>query len=385
MNIANCNSVVETPTLSVCIPTFNRRELLEKTLESLNNQTFQNYEIIVCDDCSTDGTWEFLRSLKWPRLKVLRNEQNLHLPGNMTRLFKEASGKYVGMQHDHDLYSPVFIERMTDIMEQHPSAGFGCCAYHLLDDDGRMSAPDVAEFQLFPLDGLLPGRELVRILATRIHTPIPAMSTVFRRDVVEKAGGYRPDWGLAADEDLYRRVASISDVAYCHERLFTMRARPQERRSIMGSWQGLHTVYELRHDITENDLRETPLFQTVNKARLTANLYKALLVESLVLWSYGEKANLKKAFGAKTIRHGKKVLNPFSRLLVYVWISLLSATSGCGRRFRQRHGDNGSRVMKHKEVQPRGVRCIPCIIPLSRLSYRPETKLRTLPGRSITV
>jgi len=331
MGVDDHEGSVMTRTLSVCIPTFNRRELLEKTLESLNNQTFQDYEIIVCDDCSTDGTWEFLRSLKWPNLKVLRNEHNLHLPGNMTRLFKEVSSKYVGMQHDHDLYSPVFIERMIDLMEQHPSAGFGCCAYHLLDDDGCIGDPDLYEFQLFPVGDLLPGRELVRVLATRIHTPIPAMSTVFRRDVVEKAGGYRSDWGLAADEDLYRRVTSISDVAYCRERLFIMRFRPQERRSIMGSWKGLYTVYELRHDITENDLHETSLFRIANKARLTVSMYKALLMESLVLWSYGEKANLKKALDMKTIRHGKKVLNPFSRLLAYVWIGFLSATSGYGR------------------------------------------------------
>lgn len=335
---------VNTPILSVCIPTFNRRALLEKTLESLYDQTFQDYELIVCDDCSTDGTWDFLKSLNLSKLKILHNVENLHLSGNMTRLFKVACGKYIGMQHDHDIYSPVFIERMIELMEKHPSAGFGCCAYHLLSNDGIISDPDLTEFKLFPIDGLLPGRELVKILATRKYTPIPAMSTVFRKDVLEKAGGYKPDWGLAADEDLYRRVAAFSDMAYCRDRIFTMRARPYERRSIMGSWKGIHTVYELRQDITEKDLCEKSSFKIANKARLTLSLYKALLIESLVLWSYGEKENLKDALEIKAIRHGKKILNPFSRLIAYIWIGLLSTTSGFGymlglawRQHKQHH------------------------------------------------
>src|SRR5437667_10354354 len=91
------------PLVSVCIPTYNRRHLLERTLQTLRDQTLANFELLICDDCSTDDTFEFLQTLNWPNLRILRNGTNLNLPGTMTRLFQEARGVYIGMQHDHDL------------------------------------------------------------------------------------------------------------------------------------------------------------------------------------------------------------------------------------------------------------------------------------------
>ena len=175
------------PLVSVCIPTYNRRALLEETLQSLKNQTFEDYELIVCDDCSTDGTFEFLSSLRWPNLKVLRNSKNLNLAGALTRLFREARGKYIGMQHDHDLYHPNFLERMVELMERHPTAGFGCSAFDTLDKNGRIVQPPESWFEFYPASGLRTGAEMIHVLATQVATPIPAMGTMFRRDVVERA------------------------------------------------------------------------------------------------------------------------------------------------------------------------------------------------------
>lgn len=336
------------PMVSVCIPTYNRRELLEKTLDSLCRQTFRDYELIVCDDCSSDGTLEYLQSLQWPALKVLHNDRNLNLPGTMTRLFAEARGKYVGMQHDHDLYHPEFLSRMVEVMETHPTAGFGCCAYRMVDGDGRFLAdPQSSEFHLFPPDGLLAGRDLIRILATMVHTPIPAMGTIFRKEVVDRSGGYRPDWYLAADEDLYRRVSALSDVVFCRERLFTMRVRPEERRHILGGWKGLYTIYEFRRDTTDRYFKEMPVFRVVNKVRLTLRQYYALLFESMFLWSRGDREHLGKALDFRTLSGGRKVLNPVSRGFAGLWILVLSATSGLGRvlgemrRARKRGSETG--------------------------------------------
>lgn len=322
------------PRVSVCIPTYNRRELLAETLESLRRQDYGDYEVIVCDDCSTDGTYEFLCSLKWPRLRVLRNERNLNLPGTMTRLFAEAKGEYIGMQHDHDLYEPSFLTRMVETMDLHPGAGFGCCAYHILDPGGRLvREPHIAEFNLFPATGLLPGSKLIEILTTRVSTPIPAMGTMFRRADVEEAGGYRPDWYLAADEDLYRRVAAISDVAFCREQLFAMRSRPAERHHVLGGWKGIYTLHEFRTDTARRFLRRGSWGRRVNVLRLVLLHYKSLWRESVVLWLRGDRARLKDALNTEaipTLPTRRRLLTPTERCVLRAWLSLLAASRTLG-------------------------------------------------------
>lgn len=320
--------------LTVCIATYNRRGLLAKTLESLRNQTFKQFQLIVCDDCSTDGTYDYLTSLRWPNLKVIRNERNLNLPGSMTRLFSLARSKYIGMQHDHDLYEPTFLEQMLEVMESHPCAGFGCCAYNLigLGGDPILNFP-LPEYDAFPDDGVLAGKDLISILARRVSTPIAAMSTIFRREIVERAGGYRPDWYIASDEDLYRRVAAISDVVFCGERLLWMRWRPEDRKTLFGSWNQIYTLHEFRADTTRNFLREPWWRKKLNLIRLRMVRGKSLWGEATSLWLHGEQAQLSKAFNLCDIAPlptGNRFLNAGEAAALRLYIWLLSAMEPVG-------------------------------------------------------
>lgn len=332
------NSIQKLPTshpiVSVCIPTYNRRELLKRTLDSLYHQTFQDYELIVCDDCSTDGTYKFLSSLKWPRLKVLRNEKNLNLPRTMARLFAEAHGKYIGMQHDHDLYEPEFLEKMVELMERHPTAGLGYCAFHILYEGDRMERnPPIPEYDVFPYSGLLPGKELIRILATQIHTPIPAMGTIFRREIVEQAGGYLPDWYLAADEDMYRRVAAISDIALCRERLFFQHQRPPERHHVLGGWKAAYTLHEFRTDTTKRFLQASSWTKHWNLIRLQLLRDKMIWREAVSLWLHGDSVHLEDALTFQTIPPlptRRRFLNAGEILALRTWIRFLKATRSLG-------------------------------------------------------
>ena len=283
------------PLVSVCIPTFNRRDLPELTLESISKQTFRDFELIVCDDCSIDGTFEFLTSLHWPCLRVLRNPTNLNLPGTMKRLFLEARGRYVGMQHDHDLYQPGFLEGMIHLMERNPTAGFGCCAFNMIGDDNLIADPPADWFEFYPRSGTRLATRLLLPWLLGFFTPIPAMGTMFGRDIVKQCGGYRSDWSIAADEDLYRRVASISDVAFSRERLFTIRPRPEDRHSILGGWKSIYTLHEFRADTTRNYLKASGLRKRFNLIRLRMLRLHALLRECASLSLRGQYDQLEAA------------------------------------------------------------------------------------------
>lgn len=71
-----------TPLVSICIPAYNNRDVIEKTIDSILNQTYTNIELVIVDDNSKDDTYEILKKIDDDRVRVLRNEQNLGMVGN---------------------------------------------------------------------------------------------------------------------------------------------------------------------------------------------------------------------------------------------------------------------------------------------------------------
>jgi len=94
-----------TPLIGVCIPTYNSEKYIEKTLESVLNQTYQKFEIIIVDDDSTDETVNIIKSIKDQRIKIFNNQKNVGPSKTWNRLLLLANGDYVKILcHDDILY-----------------------------------------------------------------------------------------------------------------------------------------------------------------------------------------------------------------------------------------------------------------------------------------
>lgn len=102
----NCQSQVHEPRrVTVAIPTFNRLELLKRSVESARSQGYEDLEIIISDNASTDGTQEYLQSLSDPRVKVLLNAENLGMVANWGRCLNSATGAYFLLLSDDDAFA----------------------------------------------------------------------------------------------------------------------------------------------------------------------------------------------------------------------------------------------------------------------------------------
>ncbi|MGD8279436.1 MAG: glycosyltransferase family 2 protein, partial [Gemmatimonadota bacterium] len=101
------------PLLSVGLPVWNGLPYLEETLRSILNSEFQDYEIIVCDNASTDGTPELLAeyAAREPRIRFVRNETNIGAARNYNLTFELARGRYFRWMASDDLHSPGAIAR----------------------------------------------------------------------------------------------------------------------------------------------------------------------------------------------------------------------------------------------------------------------------------
>lgn len=101
------------PLVSICIPSYNRADLIEETINSALSQTYLNVEVLVNDNCSTDNSWQLLTKLasKDARLKIFRNESNLGAVRNWEKVMSHASGEYALILWSDDLIKDTFVEK----------------------------------------------------------------------------------------------------------------------------------------------------------------------------------------------------------------------------------------------------------------------------------
>ncbi len=105
---------------SILIPTFNRRKYLEKTLETILDQNYADYELIVSDSGSSDDTWEYLKKLDYPNLKIIKPEKKLSEVENFEFIINQAKGEWIVLIGDDDGVLPEFFKNIDDIIKKHP-------------------------------------------------------------------------------------------------------------------------------------------------------------------------------------------------------------------------------------------------------------------------
>lgn len=105
---------MKTPTISVCVPVYNGASYLDQCIESILNQSFQDFELIFVDDCSTDESIALIESYRRndPRVKLYLNEKNLGLVNNWNKCISLAEGKWVKFVFQDDIITPDCLEKM---------------------------------------------------------------------------------------------------------------------------------------------------------------------------------------------------------------------------------------------------------------------------------
>ena len=106
------------PLISVCMPVYNRREYISECIKSVLNQTFSNFEFIIVDDGSTDGTTDLIQEFKDERIRLIKSKHDYIASCN--KMLDEARGKYVARMDSDDIMMPDRLEFQYNYMESHP-------------------------------------------------------------------------------------------------------------------------------------------------------------------------------------------------------------------------------------------------------------------------
>jgi GT2 family glycosyltransferase len=193
------------PTVSVVLPTYNRVGLLRQAVTSVLDQSFGDWELIIADDGSTDGTRRYLEGLSDPRVRTLwmRHGGNPAVPRNAA--LRVARGEWVAFLDSDDLWLPTKLERQLEAMAAHPECGWSYTGYTLIDQHGA-ALPERPSPVYRPVSGWILA-SLVEVIAGPCQPALLA-----RRALLEELGGFDESFPLRADLDLLLRLAARSQV-----------------------------------------------------------------------------------------------------------------------------------------------------------------------------
>lgn len=214
------------PKVSVCIPTCNTAPYLAEAIESTLAQEFRDFELIVCDNASTDETPEICQQYHDPRFRYVRFDDFVGQACNWNRCLDLASGEYVVLLHSDDALRPSFLHRAVSVLEVHPDVGLVHCSVQHVDQSG--SALQVQK--LYELDRIESGEVLFNRLVIDGCVVNPA-GVMVRRSAYEAVGRFTEQivWGV--DWHMWMRIALHSKVAYLAGALALYRQHPQSGTS----------------------------------------------------------------------------------------------------------------------------------------------------------
>jgi glycosyltransferase involved in cell wall biosynthesis len=199
------------PRVSIVVPAYQNARFIERTIDSALAQTFSDFELIVADHSSTDGTWETIaRYADDARVRLLRTEAGGGAERNWNRVTDEARGAYIKLLCGDDVIYPNCLAQQVAALDAHPTAGVAANRRDLIDpsDDVLLKGRG-----LRGLSGLVAGPTAIRAIV-RAGTNLlgePACVTV-RADLLRKVGGWSATYPYLIDQYTYMRVLEHSDL-----------------------------------------------------------------------------------------------------------------------------------------------------------------------------
>ncbi len=129
--------------ISVVLPVYNGMQYLEKAIQSVLNQDFNDFEFLVCDDCSTDGSYDFLQTIHHENFILLRNSENLGLFATLNILLKRAAAPLIHLWSQDDIMLPNCLAETCKFHRQFPDVGFSFSRLQNINSTGDLLPPPI--------------------------------------------------------------------------------------------------------------------------------------------------------------------------------------------------------------------------------------------------
>jgi len=221
-----------TPLVSVIMTCYNREKYISEAIESVLNSTYKNFELIICDDGSTDRTVEIAQhyAILDKRIRLYVNDHNLGQFQNRNYAASLASGKYLKYVDSDDLIYPTGLEVLVSMMENYPEAGYGLCS---LEQDKDRIFP----FLLSPKEAY--ERHFIHKIPLFHKAPL---SSIIKVNTFQSVGGFSNTYG-EGDYDLWLNLSASYNVLLMPEGVVWYREHDDQ----IDSERKKHKVLQFRY------------------------------------------------------------------------------------------------------------------------------------------
>ena len=200
------------PKISVILPIYNAQAFIADAVNSVLTQSFQDFELILIDDASSDRTPEILAGMSDPRICIIHHDANRGLVTSLNEGLRLASGNFIARMDHDDIALPNRFSRQLTFLEQHSSIGVVGTGYRLIDGVGSLGLsyrPPVMHEEIS--------------WAMSFLCPLAHPTVMARRDLLIAHGGYNESAAYAEDYDLWERLSRQVKFANLPEPLLLLR------------------------------------------------------------------------------------------------------------------------------------------------------------------
>jgi glycosyltransferase involved in cell wall biosynthesis len=187
------------PKISVLMAAYNAEKYIAEAIESILNQTFKDFELIIVDDCSTDGTRAIIQkyAIQDDRIRAFRNEKNLYISVTTNRALSYARSEIAAKMDADDIALPTRLEKQYELLRNRPDIAVVGAGLEIMNEEGKTMS-----VRYYKQNDADLRKKMFR------YSPIAQPVVMYRKSVVEEFGAYEPVFAPAEDLNLWFRIGT---------------------------------------------------------------------------------------------------------------------------------------------------------------------------------
>ncbi len=243
---------MDVPQITIAMPVYNGEGYVHLAIQSVLDQTYSDFELLIVDNCSTDGTLEVVKAFSDPRIRLHVNSTNLGMVGNWNRSVELATGEYIKFLSHDDLLNPTCLEEQISGFLQHKQENIGIvtCKKRVINQSGKNVMPG---FGLRGESRIVSGSVAIQKSIRSGRNIIGEPSVVLLKTSVLKASGLFELPEFTPDIKMWFKILQKNDLYFIDKTLASYRISEQSTSSSVSKSQGAQSVTPI-HEIMRTDL-----------------------------------------------------------------------------------------------------------------------------------
>ena len=235
--------------VSICIPTYNSEFYLEETLNSILVQSYQNIEIIIGDNCSSDKTIKIIENYakKDFRISYYKNEFNIGYSINCNKLISKSNGDYICIFHSDDIYHNTIIEKQVNFLNKRDEISGVFTYYNRINEFGNIIDKNKYHIQSKEQVVIVNLDEFIKIVLLKGGSCFCCPTSMIRKEVYSILNCYDESLKYIEDQDMWARILLNGTLAILNERLIDYRIHSKQASSIYFDIERKEEALPLKH------------------------------------------------------------------------------------------------------------------------------------------